>query len=95
MQFRLRDGKDNDIMNAIHSVPKYFEKSDIIREALRSYFFNTNTPLRDSFTEVAVQPVIVKEVVPIKTVQPDFSNIKLSKKKGIDNIDDKFNSLFK
>lgn len=47
--FRIRVGKDDDLDLAFENLPKYIEKSDIIREALRMYFFNAPTPLRDSF----------------------------------------------
>jgi len=46
--FRLRIGKDDDLEAVFDVVPAHIEKSDIIREALRMYFFDAPTPLRDS-----------------------------------------------
>lgn len=46
--FRLRVGKDDDLKKSLDCIPRNIEKSDIIREALRLYFFNSPTPLRNS-----------------------------------------------
>jgi hypothetical protein len=39
---RLRPDKDNDIRMALEGLPKYVNPSDVIREALRQYFFGGN-----------------------------------------------------
>ena len=48
--FRLRVGKDDDLEIALNALPNYLEKGDIIREALRSYFFDAPTPLKSTFS---------------------------------------------
>lgn len=38
--FRLRDGKDDDLIKSFDELPKSTDKSDIIRDALRRYFYH-------------------------------------------------------
>ncbi|MFC6456020.1 GIY-YIG nuclease family protein [Paenibacillus vulneris] len=42
IQARLRDNRDDDLIKAMNELPEYVDKSDIIREALRAYFFDKN-----------------------------------------------------
>ena len=39
---RLRPKKDDDIKTALESLPEYYDESDIVREALRQYFFGNS-----------------------------------------------------
>ncbi|MEC4565554.1 hypothetical protein L8C07_06310 [Paenibacillus sp. CMAA1739] len=36
---RLRDGKDEDLKEALKKLPVYYDESDIVREALRQFLF--------------------------------------------------------
>jgi Arc/MetJ-type ribon-helix-helix transcriptional regulator len=36
--FRLRKGKDDDIKRKLDDLPKYIDRSEFIRDALRYYF---------------------------------------------------------
>lgn len=42
--FRLRPGKDDDLITALAALPKSEDKSDAIRAALRLYFRINETP---------------------------------------------------
>lgn len=39
---RLRPKKDDDIKTALETLPEYYDESDIVREALRLFFFGNN-----------------------------------------------------
>lgn len=45
INFRLRDGKDDDLKQALNSLPSYVDRTEIIRKALRDYFFNNQKPI--------------------------------------------------
>ncbi|MCQ2010521.1 hypothetical protein NOM01_10890 [Sporolactobacillus sp. STSJ-5] len=40
IQCRLRSGKDDDLRDAIDKLPASKDKSDVLRDALRLYFFD-------------------------------------------------------
>lgn len=42
--FRLRDGKDDDIAEALEKASKETDRSDVIRAALRCYLFGKKRP---------------------------------------------------
>lgn len=43
IQCRLRTGKDDDLRQAIEKLPASQDKSDLVRDALRLYFFGKKT----------------------------------------------------
>jgi hypothetical protein len=86
--FRLRVGKDDDLASVLNILPAHIEKSDIIREALRMYFFNAPTPFRDSLDYVLkngynLDQTLIKVRVPREpkavkqTIQPQLDKPKL------------------
>ena len=103
--FRFRVGKDDDLEAAFEALPKYLEKADVIREALRMYFFNAPTPLRDSmgyFEQTlskleAPREVKVKESLPEpKHTQPpkfdiDFTTVTPISKSDDNELESKLN----
>lgn len=42
IQARLRPNKDDDLRMAFNELPDYIDKADVIRIAMREYFFKTN-----------------------------------------------------
>lgn len=42
ISFRLRPGRDNDILKVLDAIPKSIDRSDIIRGALRAFFYPSN-----------------------------------------------------
>lgn len=77
MHFRLRQFRDDDLTNAFSSLPAHIEQSDLIREALRMYFFGAPTPIRDSLN---IQPseVRTESIVPIKVEHTKVAPTKLA-----------------
>ena len=84
--FRLRVGKDDDLEIALNALPNYLEKGDIIREALRSYFFNAPTPLKSTFSP-QTQVLRLSNPKTIKTV-PELKIELPSTKSTITNTSD-------
>jgi len=42
--FRLKPGRDTDIITALECIPEHIDRSDVIRAALRTYY-NLSNPL--------------------------------------------------
>lgn len=38
VSFKLRPGRDDDIAQALARIPTYFDRSDVLRDALRQYY---------------------------------------------------------
>lgn len=72
--FRLRKKKDDDLDAAFLALPEHIEKSDIIREALRMYFFDAPTPLRDSYVRNDYTPR-AKSLPPTREVKEEIKQI--------------------
>lgn len=53
--FRLRQRKDDDLSEALQTIPAFLDKSEVIREALRMYFLGAPTPLRDSYLKISAK----------------------------------------
>lgn len=45
ISFRLRAGRDSDILIVLDAIPKSIDRSDIIRGALRAFFYPSNTDI--------------------------------------------------
>lgn len=92
LNVRLREGKDDDLFEAFETLPKYVDRSDVVREALRNYFFNAQTPiksilLRSNFD----QSEPVKPSLPKTLPKLDFNDIEPTKKTDNDDLEAKLN----
>ena len=85
--FRLRVGKDEDLEAAFESLPSYIDRSNVIREALRSYFFGSTTPIRDNVGMLELSLSAPKAPREVKVVK-ELSTPKIQPKLAID-----FNSV--
>jgi hypothetical protein len=86
--FRLRKRKDDDLREALRIIPDHVEVSDLVREALRMYFFNAPTPLRDAYVQVPEQKLI--KAPPQQITIPQFKQVTTPTSVSTD-LDDKLN----
>ncbi|MCM3257135.1 hypothetical protein M3664_04970 [Paenibacillus lautus] len=66
---RLRENKDDDLRDALDNMPPYYDESDIVREALRQFFFGHE----------GRQPVLMGSQVNSKVVVEDAVDIVLER----------------
>jgi hypothetical protein len=103
ISLRLRVGRDEDLEAAFESLPAYIDRSDVIREALRQYFFESGTPIRNSLGNLDLTlsqvetPLKLQATTQQKEVQPkstpklimDFNSVPVVRKEN--DVNDKLN----
>lgn len=63
--FRLRPGKDDDIIAGLNSIPSWKDKSDVFRDALRLYFSHGEgkTQKTNTFASAELKPAEITQGV--------------------------------